>query len=258
VAELVQMAGALPFTTVDGKPGVVRDAVKPEHLEMALRERAKTLGVTLLEHRAMSDVGGVKAEAMAILANLGKIPTEAEFGGDSAKITVSIFGKIAGEAELGKAKVEGEASAEGVEGSVKFPGGKVGVGVSGEGITADVSAGDLVKVKGKVGHEKDGGAFWKAEITIGTIGHVVTPAEVAKVMKGAQDTFGESAAALVKGLDDPAKIKEHGGALKDAVTEVVEKAKKSASQKPGWSVGLEAKGTESGGFSGSVTFTWVF
>ena len=282
VAELVDMAGSLVFKGRGGKEAKVRDVVKPNELELGLRGRAKTLGVRLLEHRETSDRAGVKAEAMAILHNLGRIPTSVEFGGDDAKIEVSIFGKVSGEAEVGKAKLEGEASPGGAEasvtvpagkgkleghvsteegagGSLSFPGGKVGIDISGKGFKAEVKAGDLVTVKGSVGQEKDGSVSWKAEITIGTLGHIVTAEDVAKVMKGAEETFGKSAAELVRGIDDPAKLKEHGGALKEAVSEVVEKAKKSASQgKPGWSVGLEAKGTDAGGFSGSVTLTWVF
>jgi hypothetical protein len=259
VAELVDMAAAGTFTGKDGKPRNIRDFVKPHEIEIGLRERAKTLGIRLLDHRPMSDVAGVKAEAMAILRNLGKIPTEVEFGGDDSKITISIFGKITGEAKAGDAKLEAEVSPGGAEASVKTPGAKFGIQLTGDSIKAEIKAGDLVSVSGKVGHEKDGSVSWKADITIGTLGKVVTPAEIAKVMAGAQDTFSASAGELLSGLDNPEKIKEHGGALKDAVTEVVEKAKKSAAQaKSGWSLGVSVKGSESGGVSGTVTFTWVF
>jgi len=282
VAELVDMAGSVSFKGRESKEAKVRDVVKPNELELGLRERAKTLGVRLLEHRETSDREGVKSEALAILSNLGRIPTSAKFGGNDAKIEVSISGKVSGEAKVGKAKLEGEASPGGAEASVtvpagkgkleahasagegagaslSFPGGKVGIDVSGKGIKAEVKAGDLVTVKGSVGEEKDGSVAWKAEITIGTLGKVVTAEDVAKVMKGAEETFSKSAGELVRGIDNPEKIKEHGGALKEAVSEVVEKAKKSASQaKPGWSVGLEAKGTDAGGFSGIITLTWVF
>jgi hypothetical protein len=51
----------------------------------------------------------------------------------------------------------------------------------------------------------------------------------------------------------------YGGPLKTAVTEVAEKARKSAGQtKPGWSVGVGVKGDKSGGYTGTVTLTWVF
>jgi hypothetical protein len=259
IAELVDMAASGTFKGKGGTERVVRDFVKPSEIEIGLRGRAKTLGIALLDHRPMSDVGGVQAEAMAILRNLGEIPTEVEFGGDDAKITVSIFGKLSGEAKTSAGKLEAEVSPGGAEASLKGSAGKVGIAISGDSIKAEVKAGDLVSVSGKVGRESDGTVSWKADITIGTLGKVVTPEEVAKVMKGAQDTFTKSGVELLHGLDDPAKIKEHGAALKDAVTEVVEKAQKSAAQaKPGWSVGLSVKGSESGGVSASVTLTWVF
>jgi len=217
VAELVDMAGSLVFKGRGGKEAKVRDVVKPNELELGLRERAKTLGVRLLEHRETSDREGVKSEAMAILHNLGRVPTSVEFGGDDAKIEVSIFGKVSGEAKVGKAKLEGEASPGGAEASVtvsagkgkleahasteegagasmSFPGGKVGFDITGKGIKAEVKAGDFVTVKGSVGEEKDGSVAWKAEITIGTLGKVVTAEDVAKVMKGAEETFSKTPA----------------------------------------------------------------
>jgi hypothetical protein len=86
------------------------------------------------------------------------------------------------------------------------------------------------------------------------------PEEVAKVFKGTQETFSKSAGELVKNRDDPAKVKEHGGALVEAVKEAVEKAQKSAAQarKPGWRIGVDVKGDGSGGVSGGVTLTWTW
>ena len=52
----------------------------------------------------------MKSEMDAILANLGAIPTELTLGGEDIKVTASIFGAIKGEAKIGSAKVEGEAS----------------------------------------------------------------------------------------------------------------------------------------------------
>jgi hypothetical protein len=81
---------------------------------------------------------------------------------------------------------------------------------------------------------------------------------MAKLMIGAQDTFGKAASDLSKGLTVE-KAKAHGGAVKDAVKEVVEKAEKSAKQaKSGWSVGGSLSGTDKGGWAASVTLTWVF
>ena len=78
-------------------------------------------------------------------------------------------------------------------------------------------------------------------------------------MAGAQETFSTSGAALLRDRSVEGAIK-HGGPLKDAVTEVAEKAKKSAGQAKsgGWSVGAGVKGDKSGGYSGTVTLTWVF
>jgi hypothetical protein len=259
VPELVYMAGQLTFTGKDGKQAKVSDHVKPKELEVAIRSVAKERGVHLPEHRAMDDIPGVEAEVKAIMAALGKIPSSFVLKGDAGKIEVSMDGKVAVEAGTKDRKVGAEASAEGGKVSATVPGAKVSVEMTTKGaLKAEVKAGDLVTVKGSVARQPDGGVGWKAEITIGTIGRLTTPDDVAKVMLGAQETFGKSAGELARNLDDPEKIKVHGAALKDAVTGVVEKAKKSAKSKSGWVVGLDVKSGEGGSVSGSVTLTWVF
>ncbi len=259
VPELVYMAGQLTFTDQDGKQAKVSDHVKPKELEVAIRGVAKERGAYLPEHRAMDDIPGVEAEVKAIMAALGKIPTSFQLKGDAAKIEVTLAGTVSVEAGTKDRKVGAEASKEGGKITATVPGAKVGVELTTKGaLKAEVKAGDLVTVKGSVAREKDGSVGWKAEITIGTIGRLTTPEDVAKVMVGAQETFGKSAGELARNLNDPEKIKEHGTALKDAVTGVVEKAKKSAKSKTGWVVGLDVKSTEGGGVSGSVTLTWVF
>ena len=280
IAELVHMAGELTYTGEDGKTAKVSERLKPAQLETFLKDAAKHAGIMLLDHRDMADVRGVQAEAMAILANLGRIPTEAKFGGDADNLTISIMGKISAQVTAGAVKISGEATPDGVTGkatvkgrvgeveahgskegvgaSVKTPGGtKVGVDL-GKGIKAEVKAGELVTVKGSVTPEGDGKLSWSAQITIGTLGSVITPADVAKVMAGAQETFSKSGAALLNNVSVEG-IAEHGGPLKDAVTAVAEKAQKSAKQgKGGWSVGVGVQGDKSGGYSGTVTLTWVF
>jgi hypothetical protein len=100
---------------------------------------------------------------------------------------------------------------------------------------------------------------WNAQITIGTLGGGVIGAEdIAKVMGAAQDTFSTSGAAILNNLSVE-NVTEHGPLLKKAVTDVAEKAKKSAAQaKPGVSVTVGVKGDKDGGLSGQVTLTWVF
>jgi hypothetical protein len=279
VAELVAQACALPFTLKDGSQGVVRDKVPPPEVEEHLRQRARTLGLRLQEHRDASDTAGVRSELSAVLSNLGAIPTQLTLGDDDAKVVASLSGKVTGELKVGRGKVEVEGSSEGVEGSVSTPGGgkvtgkvgpeggggsvevpgaKFGLEVGGKGIKAEVKAGELLTVNGSITREADNVMAWKAEVSIGTIGKLIMPEDVAKVLKGTQDTFSKSAGELIHNLDDPAKVKEHGSALAGAVSDALEKAKKSAAQKPGWRVGAELKGDSAGGFSGSVTFTWVF
>jgi hypothetical protein len=260
---------------------VVGDKAKPAEIEDAFRVRARSQGMRLTEHRDAGDVAGVRSELSAVLANLGAIPTQLSYGDDDAKFTASLTGKVTGEAKLGKVKVEGEASPDGVEGSVTIPGGgkitghggpegggakvkvpgaEFGLEVGGKGIKAQVKAGDLVTIDTSITREADNVMGWKAEVSIGTIGKLLMPEDVAKVMTKTQSTFSKSAGELIHNLDDPGKIKEHGSELKDAVTEVLDKAKKSAEQakKPGWRVGAEVKGDSAGGFSAGVTFTWVF
>jgi hypothetical protein len=83
---------------------------------------------------------------------------------------------------------------------------------------------------------------------------------VAKVFSKTQKTFAESAGALMRNRDDPAKVEEHGSELAEALGEAVEKAKKSAEQagKSGWRFGAELKGDGAGGVSGSLTLTWTW
>ena len=280
VAELVYMACELQYEDDAGQPAKVRDHIKPAALEDYLRRRASHNGIQLLEHRSMDDVRGVQAEATAILGNLGRIPTEVTFGGDEDHITISLAGSVTAEAGVGALKLEAEGSPGGVKGkasikgrvgeveahgsgegvgaSVKTPGGtKVGVDF-GKGAKAELKVGDFLTVKGGVQPEGEGKVSWSAQITIGTLGNVITPVDIAKVMSGAQETFSKSGSALLadRSLEG---LAAHGGPLKTAVAEVAEKAKKSAGQaKPGWSVGVGVKGDKSGGISGSVTLTWVF
>jgi hypothetical protein len=280
VAELVYMACELQYEDDAGQPAKVRDHVKPAALEDYLRRRASHNGIELLEHRSMDDVRGVQAEATAILGNLGRIPTQVSFGGDADHITISLAGSVTAEAGVGALKLEAEGSPGGVKGkasikgrvgeveahgsgegvgaSVKTPGGtKVGVDF-GKGAKAELKVGDFLTVKGGVQPEGEGKVSWSAQITIGTLGNVITPVDIAKVMNGAQETFSKSGSALLADGSLEGLV-AHGGPLKTAVTEVAEKAKKSAAQgKPGWSVGVGVKGDKSGGISGSVTLTWVF
>ncbi len=273
VPELVYMAGDL-----DLGQGKVRDKLKPALIEQMLRDAARNKGVELLDHRPLEDVRGVAVEAAAILGNLDRIPTEFSIGGDDAKITISIGGKLT--ANVGALKIEGETLPEGgAKGGAKIKGnageveihgspegagasfkrGKTKVGVDlGKGIKAEVKAGDLVTVKGSVVPEGDGKMSWSAQITIGTLGNVISAEDIAKVMGATQDTLSKSGGALLNGLGVES-VMEHGPLLKKAVTDVAEKAKKSAAQnKPGFSVGATVKGDKSGGYSGTVTLTWVF
>jgi len=275
VAELVYIAGRLDL----GQGGKVRDRMKPAAIEQLLRNAAREQGVQLLDHRPLDDPRGLAAEAAAIFGNLDRIPTELTFGGDESHITISIGGKVS--AAVGALKLEGEslpeggakgkASIKGDAGEVEIHGSPEGVGTSfkrgktkvgvdlGKGIKAEVKAGDLVTVKGAVTPEGNGKVGWSAQITISTLGGSVLGAQdIAKVMGAAQDTFASSGSALASDLGVEEVVK-HGPLLKKAVTDVAEKAKKSAAQnKPGVAVGVSAKGDSEGGYGGSVTLTWVF
>jgi hypothetical protein len=276
VPELVYMACELDLGP--DEEGKVRDRMKPAAIEQLIRRAAREQGVQLIEHRDPADVRGLEAEAKAILGNLGRIPTELTFGNDNENITISIGGKVT--ANVGALKLEGETLPEGgAKGSAKIKGNageveihgspegagasvkrgdtKVGVDL-GKGIKAEVKAGDLVTIKGSVVPEGDGKVSWSAQITIGTLGNVITAEDIAKVMSATQDTLAASGGAIVNNLSVE-NVTEHGPLLKKAVTEVAEKARKSAAQnKPGWSVGATVKGDKTGGYSGMVTLTWVF
>jgi hypothetical protein len=65
----------------------VIDKIPADRLEEQLRVRAKHFGVTVMEHRAATDLPGMKSEMDAILANLGAIPTELTLGGEDLKVT---------------------------------------------------------------------------------------------------------------------------------------------------------------------------
>jgi len=260
VAELVRNAGQQAYKRKDGGEQKVIDKIPADRLEEQLRERARYFGVTVLDHRAATDLPGMKSEMDAILANLGAIPTELTLGSDDLKVTASIFGTIKGEAKIGSAKVEGEASTDGVEGSVKTPGATLKAGVGEKGIKASLKLGELVTIDGGLNPKADGSVDWRAEISVGTIGKLIMPEDVAKVFSKTQKTFAESAGALMRNRDDPAKVKEHGSELAEALGEAVEKARKSAEQsgKSGWRFGAELKGDGAGGVSGSLTLTWTW
>ena len=276
VPELVHMAGELELG--HGEEGKVRDRMKPSVIEQLIRRSAREQGIQLLEHRDPADVRGLEAEAKAILGNLGRIPTELTFGSDNENITISIAGKVT--ANVGTLKLEGETLPEGGAkgsakikgdiGEVEFRGSPEGVGTSfkrgqtkvgvdlGKGVKAEVKAGDLVTIKGAVKPEGEGRVSWSAQITIGTLGTIITAEDIAKVMSATQDTLATSGGAILNDLGVESVV-EHGPLLKKAVTDVVEKARKSAAQrKPGWSVGATVKGDKEGGYSGMVTLTWVF
>jgi hypothetical protein len=278
VPELVRETGALIFGP-KGNGRLVREVMRPAEIEAFLRQHAKDKGVRLLETHSLSNLPAVQSELSAILKNLGRIPTEIEIKGGSGGVTLSVGGVVTAEAEFGKTKVEVEGSGEGVEGTLTLPSktkikvkggeegfggsvdwgeGKVGIEVDDKGVKAEASFGKFLHVKGIAGEAKEGGFAWKAEISVGTLGGIVTVDDLAKVMLGAQKTFGESAADLAKGVS-PEKVKRHGAAVEEAVTNVGKKIKKSAEQnKPGWAVGLSFSGSEYGGVSGMVTLTWVW
>jgi hypothetical protein len=259
VPELVAMASDLPFAKGDGSAAVVRDVVKPGELQIGIGERAKRNGVQLLAHRDMSDVAGRESEISAALKNLDRIPTSVSFGGDGARITASISGTVSGELKSGDTTLSGEVSPSSAKVEASRPGGSASVEIGDKGVKATLKAGDWVTVEGEVEKQAGGAVGWRAEIAIGTLGTLVTPEDVAKVMAGAQETFSQSAGALVRGIKDPTVIKEHGGALATAVGEVAEKAKTSAAAgRSGWSAGVRVDGDGSGGVSASVTLTWVF
>jgi len=260
VAELVRNAGQQTFRRKDGGEAKVVDKIPADRLEEMLRGRAKHFGVTVLEHRAATDLPGMKSEMDAILANLGAIRTEVTLGGEDLKVTASIFGTIKGEAKIGSAKVEGEASTDGVEGSVKVPGATLKGSVGEKGVKASLKLGQLLTIDGGLNPKADGSVDWRAEISVGTIGKLIMPEDVAKVFSKTQKTFAESAGALMRNRDDPAKVKEHGSELAEALGEAVEKARKSAEQsgKSGWRFGAELKGDGAGGVSGSLTLTWTW
>ena len=257
MAGLVRHACEQEFT-FKGTKLKVADKMKPAEVEQRLRLRARTQGFQIQEHAIEGDLPGIKAEMDALLANLGAIPTEVKLGNDDIKVVASISGKISAEAKAGPVKIEGEGSSEGIEGGVTVGPGKVSFGQ--KGVKAEIKVGDLIKVSGGLSPEKDGSVGWSASLEIGTIGKLIMPEEVAKVFKGTQETFSKSAGELVKHRDDPAKVKEHGGALVEAVKGAVEKAQKSAAQskKPGWRVGVDIKGDGSGGVSGGITLTWTW
>jgi hypothetical protein len=260
VPELVDMARGLTVTTKLGKAESVKEVVpQAADIERILRGRARFRGIGLLEHRSLSDLKGVESETMAMLANLGaKIPDHVTFGGDDAKITLNIGGTVTGHLKAGGVEIDAEGSKDGANATAKFKGGQAGIQVSDKGVKAELKAGDLLAIHGSVLKKDDSTWEWKADLQFGTLGKLITPAEIAKVMQGAQDTFSKSAADLANGVSVE-KVKANGSALKEAADGVIEVAKKSAEQaKSGWQVGVSVQGGPSGGVSGTVTFTWVF
>ena len=258
MAALVHGAGQQELVLKDGTTGKVVDKMKPPEIELRLRERARAKGMEITEHATVGDLPGMKTEVDAILANLGAIPTQVKLGNDDISVTASISGKVSAEAKAGPVKIEGEGSSEGIEGGVTV--GPVKGSFSQKSVKAEVKVGSLLKISGALEPKSDGAVGWSANIELGTIGKLIMPEDVAKVFKGAQDTFSKSAGELARNLDDPSKVSEHGGALVGAIKDASEKASKSAEQakKTGWRLGVDVKGDGSGGVSGGVTLTWTW
>ena len=142
-----------------------------------------------------------------------------------------------------------------------MPGATLKGSVGEKGIKASLKLGELMTIDGGLNPKPTAASDWRAEISVGTIGKLIMPEDVAKVFsKDAEDVRRERGRAGHATATIPAKVKEHGSELAEALGEAVEKAKKSAEQakKPGWRFGAELKGDGAGGISGSITLTWTW
>ena len=237
VAEIVALARARTWKTAAGKEGTVAEKINVANGEIMVRDRAKTRGVPLLDHRKMSDPAGVEAETKARLANMS-LEGKATFGGDHAKIVIDMAGEVSGEIEAGGVKVEGE--------------------IAKDEAKAEVKVGTLIGVKGSIKKDDHGQwKVWKAQLVFGTLGEVITPEEIAQVMAETQKTLEKGTRALQHGAGQ-VLLNQHGAEMRKSVEEVLEKAKKSAQVRGGFSLGAGVERKESGETIGTVTFGWTF
>ena len=98
-----------------------------------------------------------------------------------------------------------------------MPGATLKGSVGEKGIKASLKLGELVTIDGGLNPKSDGSVDWKAEISVGTIGKLIMPEDVAKVFSKTQKTFAESAGELVKQPRRPregqgARLRARGGA----------------------------------------------
>jgi hypothetical protein len=237
VAEIVALARARTWRTAEGKEGTVADKISAAEVETMVRDRARARGVPLLDHRKMSDRAGVEAEAKARLANMG-VEGKATFGSEQGKIVIDMAGEVSAEVKAGNVKVEGELAKDEAK--------------------AEVKAGTMLALKGAIKKDDHGEwKTWRVQLSFGTLGNVITPAEIAEVMKETQKTFEKGTRALQQGAGQ-ALLDQHGAEMRKAVEEVLEKARKSAEQRGGWSISAGAERKETGETVASVTFTWTF
>ena len=252
MAELVQMARAVTFKThagpldLSGKDVPVGDVLSNSSIEEQLRRDARHHGIPLTEHRSLADPAGAKAEAKAVIANAGaELPSsfELEVDAKAATVKVSAGGDI--EAKIkgggveagGKAELDSEKGVKAAKGTLKL--------------------GSFIEISGGVKKTESGRWTWYGELQIGTLGGIVTPADIAKVMLGLQKTLTGGGKALAE--SGPGELGLHAVEVQNAVSEVVEKVKKSAEQnKSGMQFGFGVQSDEHGGVSGAFTFTWRF
>ena len=215
------------------------------------------------------------------METLGRIPTEIEFGGEAAKLVVSIAGKVTGEVGGGaggaKLKVEGSAEGgeatytppgggpkigvkggpEGAGASIMFSGNKVSIDVTDKKVKAEVKAGDLVTVKGSAGTDKDGVFAWRADIQVGH-------AREDRDRRGHRQADDRRAGHLREGRGRPlagpdrrqgerARRRRQGGRDEGRRRR---REEREAAEEGRLGRRLSAGGDASGGWSAGITFTW--
>ena len=234
----------------------------------------------LLEHRKLDEVRGVRAEATAILGNLGRLPTELSIGGDDENITISIGGEVS--ADVGALKLEGETLPEGgakcgakIKGNAgeveihgcpegagaSFKRGRTKVGVDlGKGIKAEVQDGDLVTVKGSVvARGRRQGELVGADHDR----HARRQRHHGRGRRQGHDRRAgdRSPRAAGRSLDNLSveSVIEHGPLLKKAVTDVRREGEEERRTGQARLVGRRGRQgrQDAAAHSGTVTLTWV-
>ena len=255
VAGLVHKACEQAFTLKDGTKRRSTDKIPATEVEQR-RGCVRALRGGDPGARGGGDLPGIKSEMDAHARQPRRDPDRGQARQRRHQGRASIFGKVNAEAKAGPVKIEGEGSSEGIEGGVTVGPGKVSFGQ--KGVKAEIKVGDLIRSSGGLSPTRTAPSAGR-RASVGTIGKLIMPEDVAKVFSKARRRRSPRARASWSAPRRPAKVKEHGrGSRRPARPRSRRPRRARSSEEVGLAARRELKGDGSGGISGGFTLTWAW